>query len=397
MSQPGLRVAAPGYPGSVEPAPFSVMLKPVGPRCDQRCAYCYYRRVESMYPSGPARMPPRVLDAFTRRYLRVHPGPEVVFAWQGGEPLLAGTDFFRGAFRLQRRACPPGKTVSNTVQTNGLLVDDAWCRLLAGHDVLVGLSLDGPAEVHDAFRRDGEGRPTQRRVVDALRRLQDAGVEVNAMTCVHAASAGHGREVYRYLRDVAGVRHLQLIPVVEWTDDGRTSRRSVDGEAFGRFLVDVFEEWRVGDVGRVFVRHLDAAAGALLGDPFSSCVHAPTCGTTLALEATGDLYACDHFVRPGHRLGNVVRTPLERMVDSGRQRAFGLAKRDTLPEACLRCPVLDLCAGGCPKDRRPEPDGSPGPNVLCAGYRTFFEHVRPFLSTLVRGAAQAVPPREEAV
>ncbi len=342
-------------------SPFHLMIKPVGADCNLACEYCYYRGKRSLYPGSDFRMADEVLEQATRAYLRANPAPEVVFGWQGGEPLLAGLDFYRRAVALQAECADEGQRVSNTLQTNGTLLDEEWCEFLREHGFLVGLSLDGPRAAHDAYRRDPTGGPTFDRVMTA-------------------ANAGRPVEVYRFFRDEVGARFIQFIPIVEpvAAADGGTSvsERSVSGDEYGRFLSRVFDEWVQRDVGTVFVQTFDSALASWLGGPAALCVFAEECGRALVLEHNGDLYACDHFVRPEYRLGNIMESPLAEMVDSEQQQTFGRAKREALPAACGECHYLFACRGGCPKNRLiPQNPGEPASNHLCAGYRYFFAHI----------------------
>lgn len=360
--------------------PFHVLAKPTGAVCNLDCTYCFYLAKEHLYPGSSFRMPDDLLVRYLTSLLEAHRGlPEVVVAFQGGEPTVMGLSFFERVLEIERRLAEPGQRVVNTVQTNATLVDDEWARFLAENDVLVGVSIDGPRALHDAYRVDKGGKPTFDRVMAGLAALRRHGVAWNALTTVHSANADHGLEVYRFLRDELGATFVQLIPIVERDGpDGAVSERTVSAESFGRFLVAVFDEWVDHDVGRVYVQHVDTALARWLGLPdVGLCVHAPTCGRSVALEHTGDLYSCDHFVDADHLLGSLAegRTLLQ-VVEDPRQVAFGRAKRDALPRACLACDVLFACNGGCPKDRfATTDDGEPGPNYLCAGYQAFFHHV----------------------
>lgn len=373
--------------------PFHVMLKPRGAICNLDCSYCYYLAKEELYPGSDFRMSRDVLEEFTRQYIEAQPVPEVVFGWQGGEPLLMGLDFFRQAVALQERYRRPGMRILNTLQTNATKLDDEWCAFLARHEFLVGVSLDGPEALHDAYRVDKGGGPTFRSVMAGLRLLKAHGVEWNALTTVHAANAPHPLDVYRFLRDEAGAPFIQFIPIVEHRPGLGLTDRSVSAEAYGRFLATVFDEWVRRDVGKVFVQIFDVALAAWVGAPPGLCVFAETCGTAVAMEHNGDLYACDHFVQPGHRLGNLRDHTLADMMDSSPQRTFGEDKRDTLPRYCRECEVRFVCNGGCPKDRlATTPDGEPGLNVLCAGYRRFFNHIRPAMEYMADALRRGRPP-----
>lgn len=361
---------------------FHVMLKPGGATCNLNCAYCYYLSKEKLYPRSRFRMSEGLLGEFTRQYMDAQQVAEVTFCWQGGEPTLMGLDFFRLAVQFQQEYRPPGMRVRNALQTNGTLLDHAWGRFFGEHGFLVGVSLDGPQDLHDAYRVDKKGRPSFDRVMTGLALLKEHQVAFNVLVCVHAANADYPLEVYRFLRDEVGTRFIQFIPVVENQEESRShdgegaSRYSVSGRQYGDFLISIFDEWVRRDVGRVFVQIFDVALAAWLGQQPGLCVFDETCGLALVMEHNGDLYACDHFVYPRHRLGNICETPLVQMVGSEQQLQFGLAKRDGLPSYCRDCPVRFVCNGGCPKNRLLlTPDGEPGLNCLCDGYRAFFSRI----------------------
>jgi uncharacterized protein len=356
---------------------FHVMLKPAGAACNLACAYCFYLDKAALYPDGSFRMSESILETFTRQYMTAQRGPEVSFAWQGGEPTLMGLEFYQTALQLQQQYARPGQRITNAIQTNGLLLDDAWCDFFHRHQVLVGLSLDGPQALHDAYRRDKAGHGTFGRVLQAVERLRQHQVEFNILACVHAANAGQPLAVYRFLRDDVQARFIQFIPVVARAPNHtQATAYSVTGTQYGEFLIAVFDEWVHHDVGQVFVQVFDVALAAWLGYNPGLCIFEETCGAALALEHTGDVYACDHFVDAAHRLGTVRDTPLLTLVHAPQQQQFGLNKRDTLPRTCWECPVRFVCHGGCPKNRfLTTPDGEPGLNTLCAGYRAFFSHI----------------------
>ena len=360
-----------------------VIAKPIGPICNLRCRYCFYLQKESLYPAGETwRMSDETLETYVRQYLEAQPeaAGEIDFAFQGGEPTLMGLDFFRRVVALQEQYARPGLRIHNSLQTNGTLLDDAWCEFLKQHDFLVGLSLDGPAELHDKFRVDQAGQGTFDRVLQTLERLKRHRVQFNVLTCVNRHNGNHARRVYRFLRD-AGVTFMQFIPIVEPNADPSTPERLVTGRSvlpkqFGRFLIEVFDEWFAHDVGRVFVRDFDQALGAWAGAGASLCVHAEECGRAVAIEHNGDLYACDHFVDQDHRLGNIHQTPIRELADLAQQERFGRDKSARLPEVCRRCCFRFACQGACPKDRiATTPDGQPGLNYLCEGFKMFFAHV----------------------
>lgn len=380
-------------------APFHLLSKPTGAVCNLDCDYCFFLSKEMLYPDSEFRMSEDVLRAYVTQLIEAHSGqPEVQIAWQGGEPTLMGLEFFEHAVELAVEAAAPGQQLVHTIQTNGTKIDAAWADFFRRHDFLVGISIDGPQPIHDAYRVTKGGRGSFDQVMAGLDQLRAAEVEWNALTTVHAKNAAHGREVYAFLRDECGANYMQFIPIVErvaevdakgdvpwssWRDrplykqEGDVvSSRSVSGMQYGRFLIDIFEDWVRRDVGEVFVQMFDVALGNWVGAPPSLCVHAETCGRALALEHNGDLYSCDHFVEPEYRLGNILELPMAQMVDSPQQREFGETKRDSLPRQCLECEVLFACHGGCPKDRfiRTE-DGEPGLNYLCDGYFEFFRHI----------------------
>lgn len=367
---------------AVAPAAFHVMLKPRGAICNLDCKYCYFLAKEMMYPGSRFRMADDLLETYTKQYIEAQRVPEVTFAWQGGEPTLMGLDFFKRAVELQQQYRKPGMRIHNAFQTNGVLLDDDWCRFFHQHNFLIGLSVDGPKEIHDAYRVDKGGRPTFDRVMAGLALLKKHRVEFNILTTVHAANAEHGAEVYRCLRDEVGTQFMQFIPIVErdnetgYQEGDTVTERSLTAEQYGRFLISIFDEWVRRDVGRVFVQIFDVALAAWAGERPGLCVFEETCGLALAMEHNGDLFACDHFVEPNYRLGNIQEIPLIDMVASAEQRQFGLDKRDKLPRYCRECEVRFVCNGGCPKDRFINtPDGEPGLNYLCGGFRAFFNHI----------------------
>jgi uncharacterized protein len=363
--------------------PFVVMAKPVGPVCNLDCAYCYYVEKKCLFPAGERfRMNPRVLEAYIGAYIAASPGPLVHFVWHGGEPVMAGIDFYRQALELQAHYLPEGWRCLNTLQTNATLLDDAWGAFLAANGFLVGVSLDGPAHLHDRGRTDLRGRPSHERVLRGLRVLRDHGVDPDILCSVHARNAPHPLEVYRFFLDL-GVTWIQFIPVVRRDDIRGPDPWTVRPEVLGEFLCTVFDEWVRYDVGRLGVQNFLEPVLVAAGQPANLCVMGETCGRALALEHDGSVYACDHFVDAGHRLGAVPADDLGALLESADQLSFGRAKRETLPEVCVSCPVLGYCRGGCPKDRFPSTrGGDPGPNYLCAGYRRFYEHARPYVERM---------------
>ena len=361
------------------------MAKPAGSRCNLRCGYCYYLDTPTA-----SHMSDAVLKTFIENYIAANPGPDISFVWHGGEPTLAGLDFYRRAVELQRRHLPDGWTAWNNLQTNGVLLDDEWCTFLADNKFDVGLSIDGTAWIHDQYRLDPRGHGSYEAATAAAARLQAHGIQPDLLCTVTSTTAEHAAEVYRNLRGL-GTGWMQFIPIVVRSGGGVTPD-SVSGEAYGRFLNDVFDEWVLHDIGRTNVQLFAETANTLAGGAPGLCWLAPTCGRALVVEADGGVYSCDHFVSPRHRLGDVA--DLGELANSPAQQAFGDAKAD-LPGQCLACPWLPLCNGGCPKDRfTATDDGEPGLNYLCAGLKAFFAHAVPDLRTVVTLTNQGKTPPE---
>ena len=340
------------------PPRIHVLAKPSGATCNLACSYCFFLDKELLYPGSNFRMTEETLEAYIRQLIETHRSSQVTVAWQGGEPTLMGVDFYRKAIQLQEKYRRPGMTFENTLQTNGTLLNDEWCQFFKENNFLIGLSLDGPRHLHDTFRVDKGGAPTFDRVLRGLRLLQKHGVEYNLLVTVNRVTGDHPKEIYHFLRDEVGTSWIQFIPVIErMNPDGfnltqvgtQVSQRSVRPEQFGRFLIQVFDEWVYNDVGRIFVQTFEAAVRNWMHLPTSGmCVFEKTCGYGLALEHNGDLYACDHFVEPEYLLGNIKKEHMIELVGSERQYQFGQDKFDSLPKYCLECPVLFACNGECP-------------------------------------------------
>jgi serine-type anaerobic sulfatase-maturating enzyme len=423
------------------------LTKPIGPICNLDCKYCFYLEKEKLYPdsprgavdgSGPGatgglaprgkrdwRMSDDVLREYVRQYIEAQPGPEVYFAWQGGEPTLLGVDFFRKAAALQQQFAG-GKRISNALQTNGTLLDDDWCKFLAAEKFLIGISIDGPRELHDRYRLDKGQKPTFDRVMRGLELLKQHRVEFNTLTVVHRANSQQPLEVYHFLKSI-GSQFLQFIPLVEraapaemkalgydfaepplplpgsagiaagaslpviskpaGTDAAApgVTPWSVEADQYGSFLCAIFDEWIRRDVGNVFVQLFDVALGNWMGLGSSLCVFAERCGAALAVEHNGDLYSCDHYVYPKHHLGNLMNRSLGEMVRSPQQVKFGNDKSDLLPQFCRRCEVRFACHGECPKHRFIKtPDGEDGLNYLCPAYKSFFSHIDPYMKAMAQ-------------
>jgi uncharacterized protein len=391
------------------PGAFHIMSKPTGPLCNLDCTYCFYLEKENLYPNTRKwAMTDEVLEAYVRGYIEAQDTDTVNFAWQGGEPTLLGVDFFERAVELERRYAG-GKRITNALQTNATLLDDRWGEFLARNGFLVGVSIDGPRELHDFYRVDKGSAGTFDRVMRGLEALKRHRVEFNTLTVVNRQNSRHALEVYRFLKSI-GSRFMQFIPIVERkaavatgeglvliqpSFEGATAVTdwSVEPRAFGEFLVAIFDEWVKRDVGAYYVQHFDVALESWLGLPQSLCVFRRTCGSALAMEHSGDLYSCDHFVYPEFKLGNIMETPMGEMAYSARQRDFGNAKADTLPRMCRECDVRFACNGECPKHRfERTPDGEAGLNYLCAGYKLFFKHIDAYMRFMAEELRAGRPP-----
>jgi uncharacterized protein len=412
------------------PAGFHVMTKPIGPICNLDCKYCFYLEKENLYPDKSNwRMREEVLENYIRQYIEQQDVPEISFAWQGGEPTLLGVDFFRKVVELQRKYAPPGKIISNALQTNGTLLDDEWCRFFHESKFLIGLSIDGPRRLHDHYRVDKKGEPTFDKVVRGMELLKKHRVDFNNLVVVNRFNQKHPLEIYNFLKQ-HGSGFMQFIPLVErvggdgplefaeppvLTRNGNVvslpilgashatntnhhspvTEFSVEPKAYGDFLIAIFDEWVRKDVGRVFVQIFDVQLGIWMGMPSSLCVFADTCGNAMAMEHNGDLYSCDHYVYPQYKLGNIAERSIREMLESDQQRQFGADKRDALPEYCRKCDVRFACNGECPKHRfMMTPDGEPGLNYLCAGYKKFFRHIDPHMNTMAMLLRQGRPAAE---
>jgi uncharacterized protein len=385
--------------GQAPPA-FHLLAKPSGSACNLDCKYCFFLSKEMLYPGSRFRMADDLLEIYIRQLLAAHHTSDVSINWQGGEPTLMGLDFFRRSIFYAEKCKRPDQKIGHTIQTNGVLLNDEWCKFFKQHGFLVGLSVDGPQALHDFYRVNKNGRGSFDQVMHGLACLKKHGVDFNILCTVHAANADHPIEVYRFFRDELQADYIQFIPIVEriaaedlprarksWGQQdsaeqklyvqagSNVTERSVGAEQFGRFLIAIFDEWVRRDVGTVFVQTFDVALGSWLGQ-HNLCVVSPTCGKSLALEHNGDLYSCDHFVEPDYLLGNIRETPLSELVASEKQRSFGCAKFESLPKYCRNCDVLFACYGDCPRNRFAEtPDGEPGLNYLCAGYKLFYHHI----------------------
>lgn len=391
-----------------------VLAKPIGPACNIKCDYCFYLEKHALFSKGEdMRMPDDVLAAYIAQYVQSQPTPVVEFVWHGGEPTLLGLDFFRRVVDLQK-PFRGRKEIRNSLQTNGMRLTDEWCEFFKRNNFFVGLSLDGPRDIHDRYRKDHAGRPTFDDVMRGLRLLQKHGVEYNVLACVARDTAYRPLEVYTFFRN-EGIKFIQFTPIIERLPDQETAGRGLwlagparlDGEEantlvtpwtvepkkYGEFLIAIYEEWVKKDVGDVFVMNFEWALNAWIGNPSPVCIFARQCGRAVAMEHNGDVYACDHYVYPEYRLGNILKDNLGEMVDRSVASGFGPHKEETLPRYCRECEVLNACWGGCPKHRfTRSPYGEPGLHYLCAGYKKFFLHIRKYLNAMAVLLENRLPP-----
>ncbi|MGM0432692.1 MAG: anaerobic sulfatase maturase, partial [Spirochaetota bacterium] len=367
--------------------PFNIIIKPTGSACNLHCDYCYYLDTYTHVMGEGEQtqiMDDQMLEHLTQSYISSQPEgtKEVVFSWQGGEPTLLGVQFFEKALKLQQKYQRPGLKISNALQTNGTLITDDMAKFFHDNTFLIGISIDGTQALHDRYRRDPNGAGSFTATMQGLEKLQQHQVAYNTLTVVQHENANYPEEVYSFLTG-AGVRHIQFIPIVE-AKAGKVSRRSVSPLQWGAFLQRVFDAWLSKDIGSVYVQHFDLLLGRYLGYPSSLCVHAQSCGEALALEHNGQLYSCDHFVDPEHLLGNIAQTPLAELVDSDEQKRFGTAKHQGLPKSCLQCDFLQLCFGGCLRNRLPDKDTGSDLNYLCEGYKHFYAHTKPYFAAMAK-------------
>ena len=397
---------APSLASDRGPKQFHAMTKPIGSTCNLDCTYCYYLSKENLAKGpGAARMSDETLELFIQQYIAGVTGDQIIFSWQGGEPTLLGLDFFRKVIALQKKHAKTGQRIENDLQTNGTLLEDEWCEFLKENRFLVGLSIDGPKEIHDHYRVSKGGRPTFDQVFAAAKMLQSYDVPLNTLTCVHRFNGRKPLDVYRFLRQELNSNYIQFIPIVEhrnfervapqtWNHDElpRDSEPeakpghpnsivtdwSVDPDDWGYFLCKVFDRWLSRDIGKVMVNQFETLVAQHLGLPSQMCIYSENCGKAVAVENDGSVYSCDHYVYPKYRIGNLKTGQLDKMVFSREQVKFGYAKSESLPQYCRQCAFLTDCWGECPKNRFIRtPDGEPGLNYLCRGFKKFFAHTLP--------------------
>lgn len=366
---------------------FQIFVKPVGGRCNLRCSYCYYTgHSHQEGTAGGQRMSDEVLETYIKQHIQAAGGGEVFFSWHGGEPVLAGIDFYRRAVALEKRYTPPGCRIVNGIQTNATLIDDAWGRFLKEEGFYVGVSLDGPEWFHDSSRLRTDGRGTFTSVMRGLEILRQHDVPHEVLCVVSNCNVHASLELYRFFRDL-GIEFITFLPLVERKsrNSSEVTGRSVSAADFGRFLAEVFEGWIANDIGKIKVQVIEEALRTAFGQDHTLCIFNPVCGAVPAVEMNGDFYSCDHFVDGDHLIGNIMNQSLESLLDDPRQKAFGEARKSAMPRYCLECEVLDMCNGECPRNRFINtPDGEPGLNYLCDGYRYFFNHCRPFINEVAR-------------
>ena len=388
--------------------PLYVMAKPVGPMCNMDCEYCYYLEKSELYAGRKSlKMSEDLLERYINEYINCQTAPSVLFTWHGGEALMRGIDFYRKAIRLQQQY-GRGREIANSIQTNGLLLNDEWCRFFKDNNFLVGISIDGPERIHDRYRKDFGGHGTFRRVMRGIELLRKHNVEFNTLSVINDYNENYPVEIYRFFKEI-GSRYMQFTPIVERLgsrDDGlelltaddnpedtEIASWSVTPKGYGNFYIRMFNEWVRRDVGQYYVQLFDATLACMFGEQPGVCLYAKTCGHALAMEHNGDVYACDHFVYPEYLRGNIMLHPLTGITLSKEQIRFGNDKRDLLPHQCRECQYLSLCNGECPKNRiATTSDGEYGLNYLCEGLKMYFDHVNPYMQFMANELRHERPP-----
>ncbi len=361
---------------------FQVFAKPVGPICNMGCTYCYYLEKEQMFPEGSTfRMPEILLEEYIVQHIEASTEEVINFSWHGGEPMMAGLDYFMKIVEYQNRFYPKNRMIVNGIQTNGTLLNERWCRFLSDEEFTVGISMDGPKDFHDRHRKKTNGDPTFEQTLKGYQLLQKYEIPTEILCVVSAYNVEHPHAVYRFFKQLEA-KYITFLPLVERMpgSDTGVSDHSVSAEAFGIFLCSIFDEWKSKDIGKVKVQIFEEALRTAFGQEHTLCIFKTTCGGVPVVEHNGDFFSCDHYVNDVHRLGNIMERTLAEMLDSQEQKTFGRAKLGTLPRYCLQCVVRDMCGGECPKNRFIQsPTGEEGLNYLCSGYKNFFTHCRPFV------------------
>lgn len=381
---------------------FHVIAKPGGPACNLSCTYCYYLKKNIDYPAGhDFQMKPEILEEFIKQKIRSQDEAEISFVWQGGEPTLLGLGFYEQVVALQKKHCPTGKFITNVIQTNATLLNSDWCRFFHDHRFLLGISIDGPEDIHNRFRIDKKGEVTFDRVMQGIELCREYRVEFNTLTVVGRHNSNRALEVYEFLKSI-GSQFIQFIPLVlpdeiegkkERVKGQRVTGATVVAEEYGAFLCDIFDRWVKNDVGNIFVQIFDCMLGIWFAGSSSLCEFSFQCGNALALEHNGELFSCDHFVTPEHSLGDICRQPMSELAGSQHQQRFGASKHQELASSCKECEVLFACRGGCPKDRLIyEPEEKVPVNYLCPGYKMFLRHIGPDMRLMSDYLAKGLPP-----
>ncbi len=366
---------------------FQVFVKPAGADCNLRCRYCYYLEKASLYEDMKLlRMSDEVLKKYIIGLVEASTEKDIFFSWHGGEPTLTGLNFFRKAVKLQKEYQPAGSRIVNGIQTNATLLNDDWCRFLSDEGFFVGISIDGPEEMHDKFRVFKDRKGSFKKTLEGYDLLKKHNVTTEILTVVSAANVVFPIEVYGYIKNLRS-EYITFLPLVQrdTRSDSGVSPVSVPAEAFGTFLSTVFDEWIVHDIGRLKIQIIEEAARTAFNQEHTLCIFKKTCGGVPVVEHNGDFYSCDHFTDKEHLIGNINEISLAELLDSERQKKFGQEKLNNLPEFCLKCEVREMCNGECPKNRFVNtPDGKPGLNYLCPGYKRFFKHVKPFVEAIAQ-------------
>lgn len=386
--------------------PMYIMLKPAGSLCNLRCKYCYYLEKGQLYKEDKHQViSDDLLERFIRDYIESQTTPQVLFTWHGGETLMRPVSFYRKALELQRRYAR-GRQIDNCIQTNATLLNDEWCRFFKENNFLVGVSIDGPQEFHDEYRKTPTGGPSFQKVMKGINLLNKYGVEWNALAVVNDFNADYPLDFYHFFKEI-GCRYIQFTPIVErrvqrpdglslapgMQEEGQLIDFSVTPVQWGNFLCTIFDEWVRNDVGNYYIQLFDATLANWVGYPPGICTMAEECGHAGVMEWNGDVYSCDHFVYPEHRLGNIAERSLYQLMNSDKQRQFSQNKKNRLPQQCRECPWLFACHGECPKNRFvKDAYGNPGLNYLCSGYRQFFEHVAPYMDFMKDQLMAQRPP-----
>lgn len=384
-------------PKNTNPSSCHVMAKPSSSICNLDCSYCFYLEKDKLYPdrNNNWKMSEETLEVYIKQQILAQDVSEVVIAWQGGEPTLLGLDFYKKAVEIANQNNPNNKRIIHTFQTNGLLLDDQWCRFFKKHNFLIGISVDGPSEEHDKYRVNRSGKPTHLKIEKAIKCLRKHKVEFNTLTVVNDKNVTDPEKIYRYLKSI-GSAHIQFIPLVERRAnqpdenglyyvnpdhkfDAEIEHWSVTSEQFGDFLIKIFSIWITEDVGKVYIQMFEHTFSKWLGENSLICFFSEKCGNAFSLESNGDLYNCDHYVYPKHKLGNIHTTTIKKMSLSEKHLEFSNQKKD-LSSNCQSCDYLFLCNGGCPKHRFiHDQQGKPNHNYFCYAYRKFFSFSEPYM------------------